>query len=152
MTTDLDRDPAASGADAPAPQVEFVRVGLAGPAGRADLAVPASVPLARLLPMLLRHSGEDAGPDGGLGHGGWVLRRADGGRLTAAASLAEQDVVEGELLFLCRADDDDPAPPVYDDVVEVVGAHGVRAPWPASATRAGAGALAALAVLAASGA
>ncbi|UED83397.1 type VII secretion integral membrane protein EccD [Streptomyces profundus] len=144
MTIGLGPEPAAV-TDPEGAQVEFVRIGLASPAGRADLAVPASVALARLLPMLLRHSGADPAPDGGLGHGGWVLRRGDGTRLDAAASLAEQGVEEGDLLFLGHGTDDT-VPPVYDDIVEVVGEHGVRAPWPAWATRVGAGALAALAV------
>ncbi|MEO3755868.1 type VII secretion integral membrane protein EccD [Streptomyces sp. B6B3] len=131
--------------------VEFVRIGLAGPTGRADLAVPATVPLARLLPMLLRQTGEDLGPDGGLRHGGWVLRRSDGTRLDAAASLADQGVAEGDLLFLGHGDDD-ATPPLYDDVVEVIGEHGVRNAWAAPAARRGAAALAVLALLAACGA
>ncbi|RKN43031.1 EsaB/YukD family protein [Streptomyces hoynatensis] len=98
----------------------FVRIGLAGPAGRADLAVPAGVPLARLMPALLRHAGEEPGPDGGVGHGGWVLRRADGTRLDTAAPLAAQGVGEGDLLFVGRGSDDT-TPPLYDDVVEVMG-------------------------------
>ncbi|MGP4109445.1 type VII secretion integral membrane protein EccD [Streptomyces sp. 4N509B] len=140
------------GASPPAPPVpaagatEFVRIGLAGPAGRADLAVPAAVPLARLLPMLLRQAGAEPGPDGGVRHGGWVLRRSDGTRLDAAASLTDQGVVEGQLLFLGHGHDD-ATPPLYDDVVEVIGDHAVRRAWPATATRRGAAALAALALL-----
>ncbi|WP_062214962.1 type VII secretion integral membrane protein EccD [Streptomyces sp. NBRC 109706] len=150
MTSSLDPDPGVLTDPEPAP-VEFVRIGLASPAGRADLAVPASVPLARLLPMLLRHSGEDPTPDAGLGHGGWVLRRAEGTELDAAASLGQQGVEEGELLFLGHGVES-VVPPVYDDVVEVVGEQSVRAPWPTWATRAGAGTLAALAVATVSGA
>lgn len=124
----------------------FVRVGIAGPASRADLAVPAAVPLAPLLPALLEHVGEDAGPDGGVRHGGWALRRTDGTPLDAATSLAEQGVVEGDLLFL-RPGDEDAAPPLYDDVVEVLGEHAVRDAWPTRATRYAAATLAALALL-----
>ncbi|MFW6725084.1 type VII secretion integral membrane protein EccD [Streptomyces sp. MAR4 CNY-716] len=134
------RDPGAAG------PAEFLRIGLAGPAGRADLAVPAGVPLAQLLPMLLRHVGAEAGPDGGVRHSGWVLRRADGTRLAAAGSLSGQGVVEGDLLFLGHGADD-AAPPLYDDVVEVIGEHGVHRPWVATATRYAAAAFAALAVL-----
>ncbi|MDT0305680.1 type VII secretion integral membrane protein EccD [Streptomyces sp. DSM 44917] len=142
--------PAAATGSAP-PAVEFVRIGLAGPAGRADLAVPASVPLARLLPTLLTHAGQDPGPDGGTRHGGWVLRRADGTRLDPAAGLAAQGVAEGDLLFLGHGAEDVPEP-LYDDVVEVIGERAVRAPWPAAATRRAAAALTALATLAACGA
>jgi type VII secretion integral membrane protein EccD len=120
---------------------------VAGPTGRADLAVPAAVPLARLLPMLLRQAGEDPGPDGGVRHGGWVLRRSDGTRLEAAGSLGDQGVVEGDLLFLGHGSDD-AMPPLYDDVVEVIGEEGVRRAWPATATRRAAGVLSALSVLA----
>ena len=98
----------------------FVRIGVAGPAGRADLAVPAGVPLARLMPALLRHAGEEPGADGGVRHGGWVLRRADGTRLDTAAPLAAQGVCEGDLLFVAQGREDT-TPPLYDDVVEVMG-------------------------------
>ncbi len=135
----------------PAPLTEFVRIGVAGPAGRADLAVPAAVPLARLMLTLLRHAGGEPDPDGGAGHGGWVLRRTDGTLLDPAASLAAQRVHEGDLLFLGHGVDD-ATPPVYDDVVEVIGEHGVRGGWPAHATRRASGALAAIAVLAVCGA
>ncbi|TDC22462.1 type VII secretion integral membrane protein EccD [Streptomyces sp. 8K308] len=124
----------------------FVRIGLAGPAGRVDLAVPAAVPLAALLPALLHHVGADPGPDGGVRHGGWAVLRADGTRLDAAASLTEQGIAECDLLFLAHGDTD-ATPPLYDDVVEVVGEHGVRTTWPARATRFGAAALVTLALL-----
>ncbi|MFD5318813.1 type VII secretion integral membrane protein EccD [Streptomyces sp. NPDC127098] len=131
---------------APPTAAAFVRIGLAGPSGRVDLAVPAAVPLAALLPTLLHHVGADPGPDGGVRHGGWAVHRGDGTRLDAAASLAEQGVAECDLLFLAHGDAD-ATPPLYDDVVEVVGEHGVRATWPARATRHGAAALVVLAVL-----
>jgi type VII secretion integral membrane protein EccD len=99
-----------------------------------------------MLAMLLHHSGEAPGPDGGVRHGGWVLRRADGTRLDAAASLAEQGVAEGDLLFLAHGDAD-ATPPLYDDVAEVIGEHGVRDTWPVRATRRAAAVLTALAVL-----
>ncbi|MGP4113361.1 type VII secretion integral membrane protein EccD [Streptomyces sp. 4N509B] len=141
-------DPASRPAPAPTgAAAAFVRVGVAGPRGRVDLAVPAAVPLATLLPTLLRQAGEDPGPDGGTRHGAWVLRRADGIRLEAAGSLADQGVAEGDLLFLGHGSDD-ATPPVYDDVVEVIAEHGVRHAWSATATRYGAAALATIALLA----
>ncbi|TNM31731.1 type VII secretion integral membrane protein EccD [Streptomyces sedi] len=133
------------------PSAEFVRIGLAGPAGRADLAVPAGVPVARLLPTLLHHAGADPGPDGGVRHGGWALRRADGTRLEAAASLAAQGVVEGDLLFLGHGSDE-AAAPLYDDVVEVVGEDRAEGGWPPAASRRVSAALAGAATLAATGA
>ncbi|MEV1007531.1 type VII secretion integral membrane protein EccD [Streptomyces sp. NPDC049881] len=141
MSASTTSQPAApSGAD-------FVRIGLAGPRSRADLAVPAAVPLARLMPALLGHAGEDPGTDGGVRHGGWIMRRTDGTRLDPAASLAAQGVAEGELLFLTHGTDD-ATPPLYDDVVEIIGEHGVRGSWATAATRGTAGALAAVGLLA----
>ncbi|MDT0266243.1 type VII secretion integral membrane protein EccD [Streptomyces sp. DSM 44915] len=130
---------------------EFVRIGLAGPAGRADLAVPANVPVARLLPSLLSHAGAEPGPDGGVRHGGWVLRRADGTRLLAATSLAAQGVVEGDLLFLGHGAEDT-GEPLYDDVVEVIGESGPAEGWSPAATRRVSAALATGATLAATAA
>lgn len=39
-----------------------------------DLAVPADVPIADLLPVIAGHAGEDLS-EHGLEHGGWVLQR-----------------------------------------------------------------------------
>ena len=44
---------------------------------RLDLAVPDDVPLAELLPELVRQA-DPAAADLGAAHGGWVLRRLDG--------------------------------------------------------------------------
>ncbi|WP_129837673.1 type VII secretion integral membrane protein EccD [Streptomyces sp. RFCAC02] len=129
----------------------FVRVGVAGPTGRADLAVPAAIPLARVMPALLRHAGQEPGPDGGVRHGGWVLRRADGTRLDTAATLAAQGVREGDLLFIGKGTDDT-TPPLYDDVVEIIRGGGVRTTWPAAATRRTTACLTALAAATACGA
>ncbi|GAA1916494.1 type VII secretion integral membrane protein EccD [Streptomyces sodiiphilus] len=133
------------------PAAQFVRIAVAGPAGRADLAVPAGVPLAHLMPTLLHHAGGDSGDDGGVRHGGWVLRRTDGTRLDPAATLAAQGVREGDLLFAGHGTDD-ATEPLYDDVVEVIGEHGVRGTWAHGATRAACGALATVAVLTVCGA
>ncbi|NJQ06308.1 type VII secretion integral membrane protein EccD [Streptomyces lonarensis] len=130
---------------------EFVRIGVAGGAGRADLAVPAALPLARLMPSLLRHAGEEPGADGGVRHGGWVLCRIDGSRLDPARSLGAQQVAEGDLLFV-RHGDDDTTEPLYDDVVEVITEHGTAGAWTTRAARVVAAVLSALAVLTACGA
>jgi type VII secretion integral membrane protein EccD len=146
--------PAGTGPPAPVPNgtaagtgSDFMRISVAGSAGRADLAVPAALPLARLLPELLRHAGEEPGTDGGVRHGGWVLCRVDATRLDPAAGLAAQGVREGELLFV-RHGTADTTPPLYDDVVEVITEHGSGAGWTARATRAVTAVLAAFAVLA----
>ncbi|MFD9961832.1 type VII secretion integral membrane protein EccD [Amycolatopsis sp. NPDC058986] len=112
----------------------FCRLTVAGPATRADISVPATVPLAQLLPMLLQHVLPDRPPDGGAAHGGWVLARGDGTRLDPARGLAANGVREGELLFL-RPADERGAAPLYDDVVEVIGAGAVTSTWDTRAAR-----------------
>jgi type VII secretion integral membrane protein EccD len=129
------------------PVNEFCRVGVAGPRGRVDLAVPFGVPLARLVGSLLRHVGETVGQDGGASHGGWVLRGGDGARLDPARSLRELGVREGDLLFLAHGADLN-RPPRYDDVVEVIGDAGGGAGWARRHTRLVSGILAGIGTLA----
>jgi type VII secretion integral membrane protein EccD len=124
----------------------FCRIRLAAPGTQVDLAVPSAPPLARLLPTLLQHAGQ-----GGADAGGWALSRADGARLDPSASLAAAGVREGGLLVLHRASEWNP-PPVYDDVVELVGQGGVRRPWTTREVRWTCAVLVTVAVLGALGA
>jgi type VII secretion integral membrane protein EccD len=96
---------------------------------------------------LLRHVGETVGQDGGAGHGGWVLRSAEGTRLDAARSLRELGVREGDLLFLTHGTDVD-RPPRYDDVVEVIGDGHKAGGWARHHTRLVSAVLAGIATLA----
>ena len=57
--------------------VGLARVTISAPQRRVDVALPEHVPLAELLPEVLRHAGEGLADDGEQ-HGGWVLRRTDG--------------------------------------------------------------------------
>lgn len=110
-------------------------VTVSGPQRRVDVALPEHVPLAELLPELLRHVGEGLADDGER-HGGWVLRRADGSVLQAGQALTQQGVRDGDLLLLVPARTQWPELE-YDDLVEVV-AEGARrhgAGWTAAATR-----------------
>ena len=66
------------------------------------MALPEHVPLAELLPEVLRHAGEGLADDGEQ-HGGWVLRRTDGAALTGAQGLSPQGVRDGEVLHLVPA-------------------------------------------------
>ncbi|MER8223587.1 type VII secretion integral membrane protein EccD [Streptomyces sp. NPDC094143] len=69
------------------------------PAKSIDLSVPEDIPVADLLPVLLRYCGEDteeAGPD----HGGWVLQRLGGAPLDEEAPLETLGVRDGETLHL----------------------------------------------------
>ncbi|MER7002294.1 type VII secretion integral membrane protein EccD [Dactylosporangium sp. NPDC000555] len=114
----------------------LARITINAPQRRVDVAVPDAVPLAELLPELLQHAGTGLADDGER-HGGWLLRRADGTTLSAAAGLAGQGVHDGAVLHLVPARTGWPELE-YDDVVEAIAAgarrHGM--PWSPAATRA----------------
>ncbi|GIF07746.1 type VII secretion integral membrane protein EccD [Actinoplanes siamensis] len=113
----------------------LARVTISAPQRRVDVALPEHVPLAELLPDVLRHAGEDLA-DLGERHGGWVLRRSDGVPLEVGRGLHQQGVRDGEVLHLRPAGDDWPELE-YDDVVEAV-AEGARrrgGVWTPAATR-----------------
>ncbi|MBM2617178.1 type VII secretion integral membrane protein EccD [Actinoplanes sp. LDG1-06] len=132
--------------------IGLARVTISAPQRRIDVALPEHVPLAELLPEVLRHAGEGLADDGER-HGGWVLRRTDGVALATAQGLFPQGVRDGEVLHLVPAHDEWPELE-YDDVVEAI-AEGARRrgnAWtPAStrtATLVGAGVLLALGLIA----
>jgi len=102
----------------------LVRVTVAAPARRIDLALPERAPLAELLPGLLKHAGEDLA-DAGAHSGGWVLRRADGAALDSARTLAAQRVRDGEVLHLTHAHTDWPELE-YDDLVDAIATGSAR--------------------------
>jgi type VII secretion integral membrane protein EccD len=108
--------------------IGLARVTVSAPQRRVDVALPEHVPLAELLPELLRHAGEGLADDGER-HGGWLLRRTDGTALAPAQGLFAQGVRDGEVLHLVPARDDWPELE-YDDVVEAI-ADGVRRRGPA---------------------
>ncbi|MBB2945684.1 type VII secretion integral membrane protein EccD [Actinoplanes lutulentus] len=101
----------------------LARVTISAPQRRVDVALPERVPLAELLPDVLRHAGVDLA-DQGENHGGWVLRRADGVALATGQGLQTQGVRDGEVLHLVPAHEEWPEAE-YDDVVEAV-AEGAR--------------------------
>ncbi|BCB80366.1 type VII secretion integral membrane protein EccD [Phytohabitans flavus] len=113
----------------------LARVTISTPLRRLDVALPEQVPVAELLPEVLRHAGDGLADDGER-HGGWILRRADGAALSAGQALLPQGVRDGELLFLLPARVGW-AEPEYDDVVEAIadGARRRGASWSADATR-----------------
>lgn len=125
----------------------LVRVTVATPHRRIDLALPERAPLAELLPGLLRHAGAADEPPGG-----WLLRRGDGGRLDPARTAAAQRVSDGEVLHLAPAHVDWPELE-YDDLADVIadGSARLGGTWQPRHTRAAglaAGSLAALLALA----
>ncbi|WP_431886217.1 type VII secretion integral membrane protein EccD [Micromonospora wenchangensis] len=116
--------------------IGLARVTISAPGRRVDVALPEQVPLAELLPEVLRHAGEGLADDGER-HGGWVLRRTDGAVLVTAQPLLPQGVRDGEVLHLVPAHDQWPELE-YDDVVEAIadGARRRGAAWSATTTRA----------------
>ncbi|MCU7825983.1 type VII secretion integral membrane protein EccD [Kitasatospora sp. DSM 101779] len=100
-----------------------------------ELAVPADVPLADLLPAVLGHAGPDLAEDG-LEHGGWVLQRLGGEPLDEERSAEALGLHDGESLYLRERHK--ALPPVhFDDLVDGV-ATGVRGrgdTWRPAATR-----------------
>ena len=83
----------------------FSRVTVVAPNTRIDLALPADVAVADLLPMLLDMSGEAAAADGGSRHGGWCLAKLGGDALDNSQTLASLGIVDGDLLQLRRRSD-----------------------------------------------
>jgi type VII secretion integral membrane protein EccD len=106
---------------------------LAAPRRRVDVALPAQVPVADLLPGLLQHAGE-ALADDGESHGGWVLRKVDGAQIESGRPLSAQ-VRDGDVVHLVPARDDWPEPD-YDDIADAIASSSrrhVRA-WGGAAT------------------
>ncbi|MEV6487416.1 type VII secretion integral membrane protein EccD [Actinoplanes sp. NPDC051633] len=115
--------------------VGLARVTISAPQRRVDVALPEHVPLAELLPEVLRHAGEGLADDGER-HGGWLLRRTDGVALATAQGLFPQGVRDGEVLHLVPARDEWPELE-YDDVVEAIadGARRRGTVWSPASTR-----------------
>ncbi|WP_112622277.1 type VII secretion integral membrane protein EccD, partial [Micromonospora saelicesensis] len=130
------------------------RITIVAPRTRMDLALPSDVPLADLLPTLLRYAGEDMA-DEGARHGGWALSRLGGAPLDGGRTAAQLSVRDGEVLYFNPRSDAAPEI-VFDDVVDAVATATNQRPgaWQVGATRSfavvfaaaafGAGALAAL--------
>jgi type VII secretion integral membrane protein EccD len=113
----------------------LTRITVSSPRRRVDLALPAEVPLAELLPDLLQRAG-DGLADQGQQHGGWVLHRFGGTRIAATESMAAAGVRDGEVLHLLPARTGWPEPE-YDDVVDEIAVRSrlLGARWSGAATR-----------------
>ncbi|MDQ6524802.1 type VII secretion integral membrane protein EccD [Nocardioides sp. LHD-245] len=111
----------------------LVRVTVTSGTRRVDLVLPGAIPVAELLPELARSVGL---LDPATVHGGYRVGTADGRRLTLDTGLTLQGIEDGGLLTV-TAGVDDPAPRVYDDVVEAmtdVVEHDLE-PWAPAAGR-----------------
>ncbi|MFD0785306.1 type VII secretion integral membrane protein EccD, partial [Micromonospora azadirachtae] len=102
---------------------EMCRLVVSGPGRQIEVAVPANVLVADLLPALLHHLGDNLA-DAGLAHGGWVLQRLAGPPLDEESTVALLGLQDGETVYLRpRADQ---LPPVdFDDLADGI-ATGVR--------------------------
>ncbi|MFJ2030190.1 type VII secretion integral membrane protein EccD [Streptosporangium sp. NPDC087985] len=105
-----------------APLPSLCHVTIVAPRRKADLALPADIPLPHVLPGLLRAVGE-AGGESASGPG-WVLQRLGGTPLDLGQSLGALGVLDGEVLYL-RPREAELPPALYDDVADVV-ATGVK--------------------------
>ncbi|MEV7026181.1 EsaB/YukD family protein, partial [Kitasatospora sp. NPDC093558] len=88
-----------------------------------ELAVPADVPLADLLPAIIGHAGPGLA-ESGLEHGGWVLQRLGEEPLDEEQSAEALGLHDGDALYLRPRHE--ALPPVhFDDLVDGV-ATGVQ--------------------------
>lgn len=75
------------------------RLTIRAPARTIDLAVPADVPVADLLPTVVGYGGEEL-EESGVEHGGWVLQRLGGPPLAPESTLTALALRDGEVLYL----------------------------------------------------
>ncbi|MFK3981399.1 type VII secretion integral membrane protein EccD [Micromonospora sp. NPDC050397] len=97
---------------------DLSRVTIVAPRTRMDLALPSDVPLADLLPTLLRYAGEDLA-DEGVRHGGWSLARLGGQPLDGGHTASQLGIRDGEVLYFNPRNAAAPEV-VFDDVVDAV--------------------------------
>jgi type VII secretion integral membrane protein EccD len=111
----------------------LVRVSVVAGERRADLVVPGSVPVAELLPELVRAVGV---LDPQTVYGGYTLITEDGRTLAGEVGLTYQGVEDGGVLTVAAGVDEQPTP-VYDDVVEAMADAVERdaRPWGHAASR-----------------
>lgn len=139
--------------DARAATPELCRVSIVAEHTQMDIALPANIPIAALMPELVtltlsrRRSIEPQDPRDDP-RTRWTLRAIGRPPLDSAASLAEQGVRDGALLLLGSEDLID-SEPLFDDVIDAVAtANAARFPeWGVAASRALAQVLAVLAAV-----
>ena len=94
----------------------YCRVTVLAPGRRVDVALPADVPLAEVVPLVLELLGAPR-PSGRVA--AWRFTGATGGVLPAEATLDDLGVLDGELLRFGPAVPP-PPPPVFDDPVDAL--------------------------------
>ncbi|MEV0050582.1 type VII secretion integral membrane protein EccD [Saccharopolyspora shandongensis] len=96
----------------------LVRVTIAAPRRRIDMALPEHAAVAELLPGLLARAGEGLADDGVTG-GGWQVRRVDGTAFDLDRTLGSHRVRDGEVLHLAPRRISWPELE-YDDLVDAI--------------------------------
>ncbi|CAM3865222.1 type VII secretion integral membrane protein EccD [Nocardioides zeicaulis] len=111
----------------------LVRVTIASGSRRVDLVLPGAIPVAELVPELARSVGL---LDASTVYGGYRLVTQEGRVLANNAGLTMQGIEDGGLLTV-SAGVDEPAPRVYDDVVEAMAdvVENELKPWEPAAGR-----------------
>jgi len=94
------------------------RLVVCGPDRQIEVAVPATVVVADLLPALLHHLGDHLA-DAGLAHGGWVLQRLGGPPLDEDGTVGLLGLHDGEVVYL-RPQADQIPPVHFDDLIDGV--------------------------------
>ncbi|MBT0770191.1 type VII secretion integral membrane protein EccD [Kineosporia sp. J2-2] len=97
---------------------EVCRLTICGPDTRIELAVPAHVPMADLMPTFLGYLGPDLAQSG-LAHDGWVLQRLGEAPMDEDLAAAALGLYDGDVIHLRPRNDQ--LPPVdFDDLVDGV--------------------------------
>ncbi|MFD2420779.1 type VII secretion integral membrane protein EccD [Amycolatopsis pigmentata] len=94
------------------------RLTIWGPSSRVELAVPAHVPIADLMPTVLGHL-DPALATTGMAHDGWVLQRLGEVPLDEDLGAAAAGLYDGDVLYLRPRDDQLPLAD-FDDLIDGV--------------------------------
>lgn len=97
---------------------DMCRLTIWGPSSRVELAVPAHVPIADLMPTVLGHL-DPALATSGMAHDGWVLQRLGEAPLDEDLGAAAAGLYDGDVLHLRPRDDQLPLAD-FDDLVDGV--------------------------------
>ena len=106
-----------------ATNAEMTRLVVCGPDRRIEVAVPAHILVADLLPALLHHLGADLA-DTGMLHGGWVLQRLGATPFDEDSTVASLGLRDGDTVHLRPRSEQIP-PLDFDDLIDGV-ATGLR--------------------------
>lgn len=101
-------------------RAELCRLMVVGPTSQVDVSLPTHVPLADIMPALLKALGPDLA-DRGLEHSGWILQRLGGRALDESRTVSDLELLDGEMVQVRPRTDEIP-PLAYDDLVDGVAA------------------------------